>query len=186
MSQPILDEEIHQPELPPDTVYAAFWQRALATLIDLVVFIPAGALSLYNILQLKILPLAILLTLAFPVYKIFMEYRYGATLGKRALSLKVVDPSGQPINLDQAFRRFALYATDTITTIITLVKFFALDAFQEVRTMPAYSQFLEDYSNPLLTQVSVFIVVTSIMFVIIDDKKQALHDKLAQTYCIRT
>ena len=70
MENQILD----QSEAYSDVIkYASFWERVGASLIDFLIFIPVYGLSYYNSMSIKSLPLAIILSLAYLVYKIYME-----------------------------------------------------------------------------------------------------------------
>ena len=96
MENQILD----QSEAYSDVIkYASFWERVGASLIDFLIFIPVYGLSYYNSMSMKSLPLAIILSLAYLVYKIYMEGKSGATIGKRAMKIKVVTEDNQPINM---------------------------------------------------------------------------------------
>lgn len=112
-----------QPPTPPEQqMYAGFWIRWSAFFIDVWVGIVPSAL----IAVILVLPIALSsgepLTKAFdsaPVsilfngitailvwfYFIFMTYKYGATLGKMALKLKVTTTDGQPLTLQKVIIR---------------------------------------------------------------------------------
>lgn len=110
------------PTSPEQQIYAGFWIRWAALFIDVWVGIIPSAL----IAVILVLPLALIsgepLTKAFdstPVsilfngitailvwfYFIFMTYKYGATLGKMALKLKVTTTDGQPLTLQKVIIR---------------------------------------------------------------------------------
>ncbi|MCD6385696.1 RDD family protein, partial [Candidatus Sumerlaeota bacterium] len=80
---------------------AGFWIRVVATLVDFIVFIPVVALSFYAISS-KSLFLTLLLILPGVLYKPLMEAFYGATLGKMACGLRVVDKSGANLSVPRA------------------------------------------------------------------------------------
>ncbi len=99
--------------------YAGFWRRLLAYAIDIIVqmavvfpisFImglmgplmanhPAVAVAWTIIMQLVIMAFA-------PFYFIWMHGKYGATLGKKALGIKVVMSDGRKITYGRATGRF--------------------------------------------------------------------------------
>lgn len=103
--------------LPGRLVYASFWERFAAKLLDgLIVGIP------YMILFLLVFPglatggsespigVTCLLQVFFYVgaafYQAFFLHRFGATPGKMALKLKVVTPDGGGISWGRGFGRF--------------------------------------------------------------------------------
>jgi uncharacterized RDD family membrane protein YckC len=113
--------------------YAGFWPRALASIIDmLIIFLAAGVLFLGAIPFSNLVPthpqgveyllgaLIILFVLAcaagalgviifyFPI----LEGRFGQTLGKRMLRLRVLREDGLPIHYKEAFLRRLSYYTE--------------------------------------------------------------------------
>jgi uncharacterized RDD family membrane protein YckC len=66
----------------PPIQYAGFWLRCGAILLDIVCLIPIIAFTIYNQLMLKNTLVAMLLLVAGVLYRILLEYRYSATLGK--------------------------------------------------------------------------------------------------------
>ena len=92
---------------------ATFFQRAVAKLIDfgvLLLFISVPAYLVWRTLPPELAPFAVIATiilgsLAFAVYLIAAETLSGQTLGKKALSLRVVRESGARISVGQAVVR---------------------------------------------------------------------------------
>lgn len=94
-------------ELNGKKVYAGFWKRFWAGIVDTVVAIPF--LMIFNYLQSLSLAIAmfavILSSVFFLVYTIYFHYKFGATLGKMAAGVKVTQPNGDSISLRQALLR---------------------------------------------------------------------------------
>jgi len=78
-------------------------------------------------------------------YYTILTWRYGQTLGKKALNLRVVTTGYEPLSFGKAFLREVI--GKAISTVILLIGF---------------------------------------LWVAWDEKKQALHDKLAGTYVVKT
>jgi uncharacterized RDD family membrane protein YckC len=94
-------------------VAAGFWERAAAKILDLLaftcVYVPVAWL-VSRIVPARFAPFAIIGALAlfavgFCLYTVVAEYRFGETVGKRALGLRVVRESGGGITLGQAIVR---------------------------------------------------------------------------------
>lgn len=138
-------------------VYAGFWIRALAQIIDgvilgvarWIVFIPMGigfiarpsdpGFSAGSVAMAALFSLVVNI-----VYFIFFWTRYGATPGKMILRLKLVTPQGGPITTGQAVGRY-------------------------------FAQWL-----------SGLILGIGFMMAGWDSEKRALHDRLAETRVIKT
>ncbi len=74
-----------------DVRYSTFGQRFLALLVDGLVLAPFLLVDFYNKTTWKSLALLMIVFIIMLVYKPFMEAKYGATLGKMALGLTVVN-----------------------------------------------------------------------------------------------
>src|SRR5690349_6236372 len=101
----ILDERPISDNYAQSVVYAGFWIRLGALFMDGLVLSPVLAAGYFNLLQWKSIPLLIIFTFIQIGYSPFFEYHYGATLGKMALRLKVVNSAYQKINSTEALMR---------------------------------------------------------------------------------
>lgn len=149
-----------------DSVYAGFWIRAAARVIDFLVILGvynlfyavdrigasaglwtpgafddlstfAGPLSLENIVRGTFF-------FGFPVfYYVFLHGAYGQTFGKMAFRIKVVNEDGTPLNYRKAFLRWMGY----FLCLVTLYAGYAWAAF--------------------------------------DKRKQGLHDRVCRTLVVR-
>ncbi|MFT4760590.1 MAG: putative RDD family membrane protein YckC [Paraglaciecola sp.] len=185
MNPEVLDNEFLKP-LKTDMqnpVFAGFWIRAWASIIDSLVFIPVIIISFQNVLSWKLLGLEILTTFAWMFYKVFMEWKYQATLGKMAMKIKVVNESGDSMTLEQSLVRFSLYFLSYMGTLMVNYYLFMDADFAEVQTLSELVILQESRADSVGAFAN-FPMMISVMFVVFDSKKQALHDKMAKTYCV--
>ncbi len=84
-------------------VYAGFWKRFGASLVDSFVLFPVGMILilLENISISSAIAVTVISSIFFAAYTIFFHYRYGATLGKfviagRAVSVRPPQPKDHP------------------------------------------------------------------------------------------
>jgi uncharacterized RDD family membrane protein YckC len=87
-----------------------FWERAAAKLLDLLAFTAAYvpvAWLVTRVAPLEILIIAaiVLFVFGFSLYTLYAEYRFGETIGKHLLGLRVVRESGGGISLGQSLVR---------------------------------------------------------------------------------
>lgn len=164
--------------------YAGFWIRVGASLIDgLVLFVPAG-LNILNLLYWKSLPLCAFLHLAIMGYKPFMEWRYGATLGKMALGIRVTNYYLGPIRFQDAFVRYVPWAFGQVVTLFSYVSLFQYRDFFEISTLQELSPLLNEAMPASISTFTSFFLLTSCLIVAMNPKRQGLHDLMAKTYCI--
>src|SRR4051794_18778252 len=90
--------------------YASFWQRFAAMWIDFFVLLPL--LLLHEVAKgfSKTAGIALLIPVsaAFAAYSIYFHGRFGQTLGKRAMGIRVVQTSGERLGWREAWLRSAL------------------------------------------------------------------------------
>ena len=185
MSENILDSDLNEPQKIEvnDARLARFWTRVAASIIDSLIFIPIIILGFYNMLDLKILPIEIFTTFLGMFYKVYMEWKYQATFGKIAMKIKVVNENLGAISLDQSMVRFSLYFMSYIAGLIAQYYLFTDPDFASVETLNDLVAMQENKRDTLSSWASVPLIV-SVVMVVYDQKKQALHDKLANTYCV--
>lgn len=73
-----------------EIIYATFWERLLALIVDALVFAPLAIIKLFTESGWSYQVYIILTAFLGLVYKPLMEYKYGATLGKMTLKIIVV------------------------------------------------------------------------------------------------
>ena len=164
--------------------YATFFQRMHAYFVDLLVFIPITSLANYNILHFKHFGIVVLTTLVWIIYKPVMEWKFGATLGKMVAKVRVVNERMEFPSFNQAMLRFSPYFAISLSTILSYYGLFNLEAFATITTMEELNELAPLIPSDAVAASYVFFMA-SITFFFFDPKKQCLHDKYSQTYCIK-
>lgn len=187
MNPEILDNEFLEPlktemEAP---VFAGFWVRVVATLIDTLIFIPIIFISFQNMLSWKSIAIEGLTTFAWMFYKVYMEWNYQATIGKMVMKIKVVNESGNGITLEQSIVRFSFYFLSYMGTFLANYYLLTDPLFAEVNSLNDFAIFMENNAQTI-NSITNFPILISVTFVAFDLQKQAVHDKLAKTFCIYT
>lgn len=185
MNNDVLDNDLLIEKTETKHQYAGFWIRVGASLIDLVVYLPALGVNMYNLYFLKSLPLQIFTTVVLMVYKPWMEYQYGGTLGKMAVKIKVIRGDSQSITIQQSVIRNAPTLVSQAISLVTGFLLFNHPEFQAASSMLE----IANLQNQVMSQnvgflVSLFYIVSCVA-VAFTATKQALHDMLAETFCIR-
>jgi len=184
----ILDELESRP--PEHVQYAGFWIRVAASLVDFLVLSPIIVLSFYNLLGYKSLLMALLLIVAQAFYKPFMEYKYGATLGKMAVKIKVVTTGFKPISINQTILRDGFYLLGFFASIFSTVALYQNPDFQNMEALQGMEGFMAigvlqtEMGPDYMSTASSFLLMVAVIVVAFDARKQGLHDKIAGTYCV--
>src|SRR5579859_7364637 len=107
---------------PVSLRYAGFWIRFGARFIDFLVYTPVFLLVIYvQNTSLKIYGYFIFAsTSVIALYQIYFIGRWGATLGKMATHIKVVDVKGQSIGYRKAFLRYVVDLAFYLATCVCI------------------------------------------------------------------
>ncbi len=168
----------------PRIVYAGFWVRVGAALVDVLIQAPLIALNVYNSFQLKSLSLALLLVIILMIYKPAMEYLYGATVGKMAMKIKVTDKELNPLSLSTAVLRFSPWLLSSVLNLVTTIMLFTKDGFQDITGFMEIAAFQSELGFEGISSMLGLLVIVSGLTIAFNNNKQGLHDMIAGTYCI--
>jgi uncharacterized RDD family membrane protein YckC len=163
---------------------AGFWIRFVATFIDGLVFIPVVVVSVINLFFMKNLMLQLLLHVPSLLYKPLMEARYGATWGKMAVGVRVVDEFGEKLSVAAAYVRFGPFLLGLLVSLAGSVVIFSSPEYQSAKTLmelvqlPVVSQF--GNANNIIQ----LLVAVECLFAAFTRRKRALHDMLAGSFCV--
>lgn len=169
------------------TIYGSFKQRTFALLIDGIILLPLAAIDWFNKSGWKSQLLLITIFLIGLLYKIFFEYKYGATIGKRTMHLIVVNKDLLPVNLKEVLVRNVFDITwRTIFFIINVITYRSA-GFTNITSNEQFVAFQKDLINvnPYLL-VYFLIIMIEIVFILTDQKKRALHDRMGDTFVIKS
>jgi len=178
--------------VPPDAAAefrsfepAGFWIRVTAMLIDMVVYLPLALLAVYAMLSAKSFALYLVAAIPFFIYKPLMESRYGATLGKRALRIRVVDAQGSNLNLLAAYLRFFPWLVWGGLSVVTTYCAFQAEEFQTVTTVREMGLWMKQFPSSRVSSSLNGIFLALMLPAAYTERKQAVHDMVAGSYCVR-
>ena len=163
---------------------AGFWIRFGAQIIDSLIFIPVIVLSFWNLLSLKSIGLMILLGLIGLVYKPFMEAFFGATVGKMACGIKVINDKGEKLSLSSAYIRFLPFLAASALTLVGQYFFYSSPGFQSVTSFVELSQMQQNNPQDIVGLVLNVVVIIDCICAAFTFRKRALHDMLADSFCV--
>ncbi len=186
MDELILDANLAEHKTSLENVkFAGFWIRVGASLIDALVMLPIIGLSTYNSLNIKSLPLMLLLSVIAFLYKPYLEWKKSATLGKLAVGIRVVDYSMNNISLDQAIKRYFPWIGSFLISMTINLILFTSEEFKDVDEFLELGLLIKESPINSISSIYNFVFIIVIGAVIFDKRKQGFHDKYAETYCIK-
>ena len=170
----------------PNYMFATFMQRVWASLIDVLVLSPIIILNMLNNNHWKSLPLMFVIGIASIVYKPFLEFKYGATVGKMAMKLSVLNYEFQKIALSHSLLRNVFQILPGIYSLIIAYLVFQMPEFATTDSLDGYSKLSSSIIDMNFYSIITSIVyIADIIFLFSDSKKRTLHDKIGQTIVVQ-
>jgi uncharacterized RDD family membrane protein YckC len=173
--------------------YASFKGRVLAAFIDVFIIggLKIGLLAL-NLFFLQNIIVQYLKIIIYPFYKIYLEGTTGQTLGKRWVGIRVVKLDDRNNNMDiwSSIIRYTVYLPYLVLELLTVYYTFDLVAITTVEVeniLKTYHGFKKNEPGFLLLLKggSILFILMSTLHIFKEKKKQALHDILSETVCIK-
>jgi len=183
--QVILDEPMGQ-QNSSAVKYGTFWLRFAALLVDGIILAPISfGVTYFNITSWKSASVMLVITMIGISYKPFMEFNYGATLGKMALKLKVTDLQFQQPNLQTILLRNVFHIVPTLITSVLSIGMYTDPDFEMVTGYMEFVTFSQQFAaTQLVSTISGLITLIDAIMLAVDDQKRSLHDRIAGTLVI--
>ena len=113
-----------------------------------------------------------------------MEGFKGATLGKMVYTIQVVDSKMNNISLQDSFLRNIPWFGSYIIGLATSIYFFTATGFNGMNSFMDIGIAMQDSSLNTINQIYNLIFLIIGITVAANIRKQGLHDKIANTFCI--
>ncbi len=183
MQEQILDNELGLTQTA-EPVWAGFWIRLGAAVIDGLIFLPLMALSFYNLMSIKEFSIQIGISLVMMIYKPFFEAQYGATLGKMVVKIKVVNSSFGAINMQQAITRYWPWLISSVISLFGTYLVFQESGFASADSFLEIGALRQQTSLQFINYISSILFIALGISIAVNTKKRGIHDLTAGTYCI--
>ncbi|MEM9549211.1 MAG: RDD family protein [Bacteroidota bacterium] len=165
--------------------YATFLDRFLAFLLDfLITFGPIFYLVYLGYTQKNLMFLLISAVLGM-LYKPFMEGIWGATLGKMIMKITVVDSDMATVGLGQSILKNTIYIVSSVLGILGHFWLVGTERFQESEGYMEVAAITQDSPYSTVTIIWMVVIIGSCFAMFASDKGQTLHDRLANTFCVK-
>ena len=168
-------------------VYATFWTRVAASFVDGLIIMPIILpLTYYNMIVWKNMPLLIAIAIFGLLYKLFMEYAYGATWGKMAMRIVVVNYNFEKPNLTEICLRNVINIASSVSTFLSSLYLFSLSEFKDVNGFMEYSVFVNKHTPAsTISNILALAFLVDILLMFSDKQLRTIHDKIGKTYVVK-
>jgi uncharacterized RDD family membrane protein YckC len=175
-----------------DSIYAGFWKRIGAMLLDFVIVLPIIFLFQYlNGLDRTIYYYTMIPYLLFFMwFHIYLVKRYGGTPGKLIVGIKIVKKNADSVDWQASIMRYIITIALTLISMIIMIvslsmiddsTYLNLDFWQR-------SKYLTEL-NPTLFKIQMWIsniwVYSEFIVLLTNDRKRSIHDFMAGTVVIK-
>lgn len=169
------------------SVFGSFRDRFLASLIDGLVLLPLVLVDWFNKSSFKILPLMVITFLIGFLYKLLFELKYGATIGKMALKLKVVNKEFQRVNLSEVVLRNIFDIGQRVFFFVVTLSVYLGEDFDSIRSNAEFVAAQNQVINimPFLFGFTILSVIEAVVL-LSDKKRRAMHDFIGGTFVVKT
>ena len=152
--------------------YHTFWKRLGAAIIDSLLFLPYIFITTTSTYYYYFIELCYIVILT--MYLVYFHGKYGQTLGKRILGIKVFDiDESSLIGYKRAFLREAIWF---FLSLFTLVYSFLQNGFEsKIQDNAAYQYDL------MITILSFCWLAAELLTMLFNRKRRAVHDYIAQS-----
>jgi len=172
-------------------IYAGFWKRLSSLIIDGVVFLPFFFLRIWVDSHSKFLSLvfAIFYIVLMAAYEVCFVAKFGQTIGKMAVGIKIVKVDGDAVSWKEAFLRHSvniffaiLYGIAMCYAITKIADSEYVNLTWKARNHKIYELYPSWFSwANILSNLWVWSEVVVLLF---NKKRRALHDFIAGTVVI--
>jgi len=163
---------------------AGFWIRVGASIIDSLLFIPIGILSFWNLFSLKSTAMLVAVSVPGLLYKPLMEAYCGATLGKMACGIRVIDAKGEKLSVFYAYVRAFPFLLSAGVEVARQVMLFSSPAFQDATSLAELGEAQSETFLNVVGPIVTVLIVCECVVAAFTFRKRALHDMLAESYCV--
>ncbi len=181
----ILDEQLNDLNYVENPIPAGFWSRFLAGLLDAIILLPISLILNYGLKAAGFYELGIVLSTIISIaYKPLLEAIYGATYGKMAANINVINRNNEIIGAKEAILRSIV---PIIYQVVALISTLVL--INESGLVTSISQDL--ISGNFFTSSISFIAIIGFLYgiyVIVDiisfftnDNHITIHDRIGGT-----
>ncbi len=162
--------------------YNTFWGRFFAGLLDGLVFIPFIIIDIFLLKPEReliiVIPWLIFNYSIYFVYAIYFHWKFGQTLGKMIMKVKILDVSeNEGLSFLQAFLR------DSVSLIIQMYLLFRLVVL--VVEIGYYDKIAVQDLTLTLGYIGLGWFIIEVITMLTNDKRRALHDFIARTVVIK-
>ena len=174
-----------------DRIYSTFWSRLGAYLLDVLISVPLIGLVLFiNSLDKNIFFLTTIPSLLYIFwYWIYLPKRYGGTLGKLIIGLKIVKIDSSPIGWKEAFLRYIVdFGCAIINHVVRVITILLAD--NEIYKSLSWLNQLE-YLSSIISVIYMTIlyniwILSGLITLLFNKRRRAIHDFIAGTVIVKS
>ena len=172
-----------------DEDIGGFWRRFWAYLIDLYavmgILMPIGYITFVAPREIAFL-LVLSTTFSGVIYFVYTHYKYGQSVGKISLGLKVQTLSKTPLSLQQSISRYIVDALfPAVTMFIFISAMFSIPYEQYLMMTVSQRIFLFSKNFIIMMAIAWSWLTLNAIPLLFNDKKRSIRDFIGSTYVVK-
>ena len=176
-----------------DEVYAGFWIRVAAKILDFIIMLPVIGLLLYiDGLSKSAYFYAVVPNILFGIFfEVCLVKFYGGTPGKLIMGIKIIQKNGDDVDWRAACYRYSVEFFIAILAVYVMILTLNMidDSTYVSMGFMARNQFLATI-NPIPMQVQSWVnglwVITGLIVLVSNARKRSTHDFIAGTVVVKS
>lgn len=179
-------------EINSEKVYVGFWKRFCAGCADTIILIPPTFLLVWlesfgiSFAMLIAVPFSFL----FAIYNVYFNARFGGTLGKLAVGIRIAKPNGTSVGWPEAWKRSSVdlaFALLFLEFDIQALRAVDPDLYYTTHwlDLPALLEYYYPPAYNLVYMLFMLWALSELFVLLFNDRKRAIHDFIAGTVVIK-
>jgi len=175
------------------SIYAGFWHRIGALLLDFVIVYPYVLLLEYinGLSRLGFFYTLVPYLAFFLIYHVYLVKRYGGTPGKLIVGIKIVKKNADDADWQAAIMRYIITFSLLIFGVIVMIS--ALNLIDDTTflnlTFQGRNKYLSEL-NPVISKVQIWLtaiwVYSEFIVLLTNERKRSIHDFMAGTVVVKS
>lgn len=173
-------------------VYAGFWKRFCAGIVDAIILMPLGFFFawLQGFDRMLAIGIVVPSSVLFAMYNVWFNARFGGTLGKLVVGIRIAKPNGTRIGWPEAWKRSAVDLAFAIVFLVFTVwallqvdpeQYSSLGFMDRGRLLGTYQPAWFTNGFIMLPEVWTW---SELLVLLLNQRRRAIHDFIAGTVVV--
>jgi len=183
------DQPVYSP-WRKDKIYAGFWIRFAALLLDFIILLPVSLIFVYisSFNRLNCIYIYVFQFIVLIFYHVYLVKKYGGTVGKLAVGIKVIKMNGEKAGWEEATYRYIVSIVFSIISFMITVSSALSISDEQFKSYGVFQRNGELLKENPIYKYYVFIMflwfLSDTIALLASDRKRSIHDLIGETVVV--